>query len=130
MSKSQLEDILPLSPLQQGLFFHALYDSDNDVYTAQIVFDLRGPLDVDALRAAAATLLRRHANLRAGFRQRKEGSPVQVVHREVRLPWQDADLSGLPEAEREAKAREMAGAERARPFDMAKPPLLDRKSVV
>ncbi|WP_243713166.1 amino acid adenylation domain-containing protein [Actinomadura sp. 6K520] len=124
MSKSQLEDILPLSPLQQGLFFHALYDSENDVYTAQIVFDLRGPLDVDALRAAAATLLRRHANLRAGFRQRKEGSPVQVVHREVRLPWNDADLSALPEGERGARARDLADAERARPFDMTKPPLL------
>ncbi|MFG2091540.1 amino acid adenylation domain-containing protein [Spirillospora sp. NPDC048824] len=143
MSKSQLEDILPLSPLQQGLFFHALYDSGpverraaergtsgqasatrGDVYTAQIVFDLRGPLDADALKAAAATLLRRHANLRAGFRQRKEGSPVQVVHREVRLPWDDADLSALPEAEREAKARELVDAERARPFDMTKPPLL------
>ncbi|WP_067635478.1 amino acid adenylation domain-containing protein [Actinomadura latina] len=124
MSKSQLEDILPLSPLQQGLFFHALYDSGHDVYTAQIVFDLRGPLDVDALKAAAATLLRRHANLRAGFRQRKEGSPVQVVHRAVRLPWQDEDLSALPETEREATARELADAERARPFDMTKPPLL------
>ncbi|WP_243718233.1 amino acid adenylation domain-containing protein [Actinomadura sp. 7K534] len=124
MSKSQLEDILPLSPLQQGLFFHALYDSEKDVYTAQIVFDLRGPLDVAALRAAAATLLRRHANLRAGFRQRKEGSPVQVVHREVRLPWNDADLSALPEDERDARARDLADAERARPFDMTRPPLL------
>ncbi|MFB4309162.1 amino acid adenylation domain-containing protein [Actinomadura sp. GTD37] len=124
MSKSQLEDILPLSPLQQGLFFHALYDSGRDVYTAQVVFDLRGPLDVDALKAAAATLLRRHANLRAGFRQRKEGSAVQVVHRTVRLPWRDEDLSALPEPEREARARELAAAERARPFDMTKPPLL------
>ncbi|MEO3825212.1 amino acid adenylation domain-containing protein [Actinomadura sp. B10D3] len=124
MSTSQLEDILPLSPLQQGLFFHALYDSGHDVYTAQIVFDLRGPLDVDALRAAATTLLRRHANLRAGFRQRKEGSPVQVVHRTVRLPWREEDLSALPEAERETRARDLADAERARPFDMARPPLL------
>ncbi|MFE9102021.1 amino acid adenylation domain-containing protein [Actinomadura geliboluensis] len=124
MSKSQLEDILPLSPLQQGLFFHALYDSGHDVYTAQIVLDLRGPLDAAALKAAAQTLLRRHANLRAGFRQRKEGSPVQVVHRAVRLPWRDEDLSALPEPGREARARELADAERARPFDMAKPPLL------
>ncbi|WP_412518647.1 amino acid adenylation domain-containing protein [Actinomadura madurae] len=124
MSTSQLEDILPLSPLQQGLFFHALYDSGHDVYTAQIVFDLRGPLDGEALRAAAGTLLRRHANLRAGFRQRKEGSPVQVVHRTVRLPWREEDLSALPEAERETRARDLADAERARPFDMARPPLL------
>ncbi|MFC6882171.1 MULTISPECIES: amino acid adenylation domain-containing protein [Actinomadura] len=137
--KSQLEDILPLSPLQQGLFFHALYgtatDGDagrgagpgtaRDVYTAQIVFDLRGPLDTAALRAAAAALLRRHANLRAGFRQRKEGSPVQVVHREVRLPWEDVDLTRLPDgAAREAEAEAVAARERARPFDMARPPLL------
>ncbi|XVQ08588.1 amino acid adenylation domain-containing protein [Spirillospora sp. CA-255316] len=125
--KSQLEDILPLSPLQQGLFFHALHDAEagGDVYTAQIVFDLRGPLDVAALRAAAAALLRRHANLRAGFRQRKEGTAVQVVHRTVRLPWEEADLTGLPgPAEREAEARALAERERARPFDMARPPLL------
>ncbi|GAA3959091.1 hypothetical protein GCM10023085_46790 [Actinomadura viridis] len=130
--KSQLEDILPLSPLQQGLFFHALYDTGatasgavtRDVYTAQIVFDMRGPLDTHALRSAAGTLLRRHANLRAGFRQRKEGTPVQVVHRRVRLPWEEADLTGLPESGREAGARALAERERARPFDMARPPLL------
>ncbi|MFG2001069.1 amino acid adenylation domain-containing protein [Spirillospora sp. NPDC048911] len=122
--QSQLEDILPLSPLQQGLFFHALHDSGQDVYTAQVVFDLEGPLDVAALKAAAATLLRRHANLRAGFRQRKEGTPVQIVQRQVRLPWQETDLSGLPEAEREAAAKAVADRDRAAPFDMAKPPLL------
>ncbi|MFI0348968.1 amino acid adenylation domain-containing protein [Actinomadura sp. 9N407] len=118
--KPQLEDILPLSPLQQGLFFHALYDdTGRDAYTAQIVFDLRGPLDTGALRAAAATLLRRHANLRAGFRQRKEGSAVQVVHRQVRLPWEEIDLTDDP-----GRAGEIAARERALPFDMAKPPLL------
>ncbi|MFI0444378.1 amino acid adenylation domain-containing protein [Actinomadura sp. 6N118] len=122
--QSQLEDILPLSPLQQGLFFHALHDSGQDVYTAQVVFDLEGPLDVAALKAAAATLLRRHANLRAGFRQRKEGTPVQIVQRQVRLPWQDIDLSGTPEAEREAEAKAVVDRDRATPFDMAKPPLL------
>jgi amino acid adenylation domain-containing protein len=122
--QSQLEDILPLSPLQQGLFFHALYDTDQDVYTAQIVFDMDGPFDAAAFKAAAQTLLRRHANLRAGFRQRKEGSPVQVVHRQVRLPWQELDLSGRPTADAEAEAAAIAERERTTPFDMAKPPLL------
>ncbi|MQY09518.1 amino acid adenylation domain-containing protein [Actinomadura macrotermitis] len=122
--QSQLEDVLPLSPLQQGLFFHALFDTGQDVYTAQIVFELTGPLDAAALRAAAGTLLRRHANLRAGFRQRKEGTPVQVVHRQVRTPWEDVDLTGLPEAEREAAAVAIAAREQATPFDMTRPPLL------
>ncbi|MBW8485476.1 amino acid adenylation domain-containing protein [Actinomadura parmotrematis] len=121
---SQLEDVLPLSPLQQGLFFHALYGDDRDVYTAQLVCALDGPLDAGALRAAAGTLLARHANLRAGFRQRKEGTPVQVVHRRVRTPWEEVDLTGLPEADRAAEADAIAARERATPFDMAKPPLM------
>ncbi|HEX2316312.1 MAG TPA: amino acid adenylation domain-containing protein [Thermomonospora sp.] len=123
MSK-QLADILPLSPLQQGLYFHALLDEDGDVYTAQGVLDLDGPLDAGTLRKAAATLLRRHANLRCGFRQRKEGTPVQLVHRDVPLPWREEDLSQLPAAEAEAAAVRLAETERAHRWDMARPPLL------
>src|SRR6185437_10943570 len=47
----QLEDVLPLSPLQEGLLFHALYDAKApDVYTVQLVLALAGPLDSGALR--------------------------------------------------------------------------------
>ena len=42
----QIDDILPLSPLQEGLLFHALYDAQApDVYITQLVLDLEGPLD-------------------------------------------------------------------------------------
>ena len=38
----QIEDILPLSPLQEGLLFHALYDAQApDVYTIQLVLASR-----------------------------------------------------------------------------------------
>ncbi|MEV5705534.1 amino acid adenylation domain-containing protein [Actinoallomurus sp. NPDC052274] len=111
--RGRLEDVLPLSPLQQGLYFHAALD-DRDLYATQLVLDLAGPLDVAALRRAAAALLARHANLRCGFRQRKNGEPVQLVHREVPLPWEEA--TGDPDA--------VAERERTRPFDLARPPLL------
>ncbi|MGH9206972.1 MAG: condensation domain-containing protein, partial [Acidimicrobiales bacterium] len=63
-----LEDVWPLSPLQQGLLFHALYDQQTvDVYTVQLVFDLAGPVDAAALNTAGQVLLGRHANLRAAF---------------------------------------------------------------
>ena len=42
----KIEDILPLSPLQEGLLFHALYDAQGpDVYTVQLELELEGLLD-------------------------------------------------------------------------------------
>ena len=46
----QIEDVLPLSPLQEGLLFHALFDAQGpDIYTMQIGFALDGPLDSDGV---------------------------------------------------------------------------------
>jgi len=112
-----LEDVLPLSPLQQGLFFHALFDADADVYSAQVVLRLDGPLDVPALKAAAEALVARHANLRAAFRQRKQGDPVQLVAKTVRVPFEEVEA---PVSE----VARIAGRERAHRWDLGRPPLL------
>ncbi|WP_370950010.1 sigma-70 family RNA polymerase sigma factor [Amycolatopsis sp. cg5] len=116
MSQSTLDDVLPLSPLQQGLLFHAMSD-DVDVYTVQSVFELDGPIDVPALRAAAAGVLARHANLRAVFRQAKSGKSVQLIPRSVELPWGELELG-------DRDFEELLAEDRARRFDPAKPPLL------
>ena len=97
----QVEDILPLSPLQEGLLFHALFDAQGpDFYTVQIVFELDGLLDGEGLRAAADGLLRRHANLRAAYRHENLSRPVQVILGAVRVPWRTIDLSLLEEGAR------------------------------
>ncbi|WP_447040837.1 non-ribosomal peptide synthase/polyketide synthase [Streptomyces sp. DSM 118878] len=120
-----IEDILPLSPLQEGLLFHSVYDrSGNDVYTAQSVFELAEPLETGALRAAVGGLLRRHAALRACFRERKSGDWAQLVLRDVEPVWQETDLSGLPEAERIAEADRIVAEDRIRRFDLSRPPLM------
>ena len=63
----QIEDILPLSPLQEGLLFHALYDAEGpDIYTMQRAVALDGPLQSDTLHAAADALVQRHAESAGG----------------------------------------------------------------
>ena len=53
MTRSQVEDVWPLSPLQEGLLFHAAFDSDGpDVYQGQRLLDLDGPVDADLLRTS------------------------------------------------------------------------------
>nr|ALK27915.1 non-ribosomal peptide synthase [Streptomyces sp. DSM 11171] len=121
-----LAEVLPVSPLQEGLLFHALFDEQGtDVYVEQMVLDLEGPLDSVALRASWQALLDRHASLRAGFRQ-LDGldEPVQVIARSVTLPWREVDLSALDGEAASAAAERLAGEDQARRFDVAVPPLL------
>jgi amino acid adenylation domain-containing protein len=99
-----------LTPLQEGLLFHASFDEQGgDAYTMLLGFDLTGRLDVDRLRAAAKALLLRHPHLGAGFRSEPFApSDVDVSWRLV----EDGDLDRV------------VAEERARRFDLAEPPLL------
>jgi len=121
----QLQDVLPLTPLQAGMLFHALYDTEAvDVYTAQFVFDIEGPVDPVALHAAAGGLLRRHANLRVGFLHEGLDEPVQAVAAEVPPAFEQLDLSGCGDGERQERLAAFLAADRTRRFDLSEPPLL------
>ncbi|MFE7838953.1 amino acid adenylation domain-containing protein [Streptomyces sp. NPDC057474] len=127
MTQSGLADVLPLSPLQEGLLFQVTYGAEargTDVYTVQMVFELRGPLDGADLEASARTLLRRHPNLRAGFWQHDVERPVQFVPNEVPLPWHTRDLTALNGRDREAAVERYIADDRAERFDAGTPPLI------
>ncbi|MFD7130754.1 amino acid adenylation domain-containing protein [Streptomyces sp. NPDC059894] len=116
---SLVEDVLPLSPLQQGLLFHALFDEGaQDVYTMQTLVGIEGPLRPDLLRTAAEELFARHANLRSAFLHEDLDEPVQVVLKEVTVPWREAEAADGAEAAR------LAAADATARFDLADPPLL------
>ncbi|MBM7774388.1 amino acid adenylation domain-containing protein/non-ribosomal peptide synthase protein (TIGR01720 family) [Actinokineospora baliensis] len=118
---SSIEDILPLSPLQSGMLFHATTDeSTQDVYLAQLVLDLAGPLDAERLRAAVHGLTKRHSALRSAF-VRDVGDPIQVVLADVEPPWVEIDLTG---ADADRRADELLAADRATRFDLDQPPLI------
>ncbi|MFF5078189.1 amino acid adenylation domain-containing protein [Actinoplanes sp. NPDC000266] len=113
-------DVLPLSPLQEGLHYLAGLDDDTDVYTVQQVFTLTGPVDAGRLRDAAARLLDRYPNLRGAFDRTEDGRPVQVVPGAVEVPFDVVGAGDLDAGDLDALLRR----ERARRFDLAAPPLL------
>ena len=121
----QIEDILPLTPLQEGLLFHALYDEQQrDVYAVQLDLVLEGTLDGGALRTAAQALFERHASLRAGFRHEDLSKPVQVILRRVTVPWRQVDLSGLEASERARQLEDLLAQDRRERFDLGTAPLV------
>ncbi|WP_409055755.1 amino acid adenylation domain-containing protein [Streptomyces sp. SYP-A7185] len=122
---SALAEVWPLSPLQEGLLFHADFTGQGpDVYTVQNILAVQGPLDADRFRASWEALLARHAALRASFQRRKTGEAVQLITREVVLPWSQADVSHLAAPEARAEIERLAARERAHRIDPAAAPLM------
>ncbi|MEV6584100.1 amino acid adenylation domain-containing protein, partial [Streptomyces sp. NPDC051582] len=114
-----------MSPLQEGLLFHAQFDDDAaDTYVVQLVIALRGTVDGPALRTAVNEVLNRHANLRVGIQHRKTGQPVQLVMRDVDVPWQDIDLTHLVQEQRAAELERILAQDRGRRFDLGRAPLI------
>ena len=121
----QIEDVLPLAPLQEGLLFHALYDVQApDIYTVQLELGLEGALESEAMAAAVQALVARHASLRARFRHEHLRRPVQIILPQVTAPWRSIDLSSLDEAGREERLAAVLAQERAERFDLAGAPLI------
>ncbi|WP_137873845.1 non-ribosomal peptide synthetase [Rhodococcus sp. Q] len=118
-----VEDIWPLSPLQRGLFFQSVFDDSRDIYTAQFSLDFGHRVDIARLRAAATALLDENPTVRAGFTNNGLTDPVQFIGSGLEVPFLEADLSELPEGDQEARAQELMAADRAKPFDLAAPPL-------
>ncbi|GAA5066829.1 amino acid adenylation domain-containing protein [Nocardia callitridis] len=114
----EIEDVLALSPLQEGLFSLAtLAGEGTDVYTIPFVCDIDGPLRPDLLRRSLEALLRRHPNLRAVFWDQDVPRPVQIVPRAVDLPWLEVDCQP-------AELAEVTAEEVGRPFDLRRGPAL------
>lgn len=118
----EIEDRYPLTPLQQGMLYHAVASPHTGVDIEQLVCTLREPVDAPRLRAAWEQVVARHAILRTSFRW--DSRPVQEVAARVGLPWTERDLSDLSAEEREATLAEFLRADRELGFAMDQAPLL------
>ncbi|MGW5441207.1 amino acid adenylation domain-containing protein [Nocardia asteroides] len=118
MSAPQIEDVLALSPLQEGLFsLSRLAGTEIDLYTMQFVVDIDGPLDADLLRRSAQAMLDRHPNLRAAFWDTDVPKPVQIIPSRAELPWTERDA-------RTTEFDAIAESERRVPFALSRGPAL------
>ena len=100
-----VEDIWPLSPLQEGVYFQARY-ATAAVYIVQNVFDFADPIDVDALRTAYSAVMQRNPVLRSAFWADDLPQPVAAIavgpglrardHRPDRAAAADVDRDGSP----------------------------------
>jgi amino acid adenylation domain-containing protein len=113
----------PLSLHQQRLWFLDQLEPGSAAYNIPTALRLSGDLDVTALQRALTEVVRRHQVLRTTFVVR-DGEPWQRVGDAGIVPLPVEDLRGLSAIERDNAASSIAGEETARPFDLARGPLM------
>ncbi|WP_055563441.1 non-ribosomal peptide synthetase [Streptomyces atriruber] len=119
-----LRDVLPLTPLQEGLYFHSVFDDESaGAYVEQQLLTLDaadGDVDADRLAAAATRLLALYPNLAARFTALADGRVVSVLENGVRAPFTTVDRPGITDEE----IRDLAERDRRAGFDLATGPLM------
>ncbi len=124
MDKSQIEDIYPLTPMQEGLLFQTLFDSESAAYFLQIRLNWQGNLQVERFRDSWRQLMQRHVVLRSVFVHEGVKRPVQITLKRREPEIELIDLREADTAEQAAKIEAYQIADKARGFDLQKDVLI------
>lgn len=124
IDNSKIEDIYPLSPMQQGMLFHSLLDSEKGVYIEQFCCNLNGKLDIELFKKAWIKTIQLNQVLRSAFITKKIKEPVQVVYREADLPFEVIDLTTKTSSFKKMFVDEIKNEEKLLGFDFSKAPLM------
>jgi len=119
-----LEDLYPLSPMQQGMLFHTVYEPESGTYFEQSAFTIEGVLDVAIFERAWQHVINRHSILRSSFVWEDIEKPLQVVHREVAIPVHEQDWRDRPAELHGQYLQEYLAEDRRRGFDLGTAPLI------
>ncbi|ONI88804.1 hypothetical protein ALI22I_17670 [Saccharothrix sp. ALI-22-I] len=117
-------DVYPLTPMQSGMLFHSLVESDAGTYFEQTSFELDGVARPDLLAEAWRRVVAHNPVLRTSFRWHDVPQPLQVVHRGADLPVRMLDFSRLSEPERRRRIAELLEEDAEQGIDLTEAPLL------
>ncbi|WP_081481590.1 non-ribosomal peptide synthetase [Paenibacillus elgii] len=120
----EIENVYALTPMQKGMLFHSLMDTQSGLYFEQTMFDLEGVLEAEAFEKSLGILVQRHAVFRTNFYSNWKDQPAQVVFRQKRIGCAYKDLRGRTVSERNAYIESYASEDKAQGFNLEEDALL------
>ncbi len=122
-------DMARLSPLQQGMLFHHLYDAKDTAYLEQFIFHIGNGFSLPAFKATWEYLMAQYSVLRTAIFGEALDIPVQCVYEKLALPIEVLDFSTFPPEEIETKWETFVSEERAKGIDFEQAPLMSIRLV-
>jgi iturin family lipopeptide synthetase B len=128
--KKNIEDILSLTPMQEGMLFHYLKDPNSHYYFEQLSLEISGVIDVDVFKKAWNFVIETNEMLRAVFRWEKLEKPTQIILKEHKLQLKFYDISDRETNERKRKLEEIKARDRKAKFNLREVPYRVTLSVI
>lgn len=120
---SAIEDIYPLTPMQEGLLLHTLLEPGTGIYYMQDRYSIDSELDLERFDQAWRAVVARHEALRASFAWNAGEAMLQIIHRQVSDGVEFLDWSDAADSQHEARLQRLLEEEREAGFDLlTKPP--------
>ncbi|GGX08656.1 non-ribosomal peptide synthase/polyketide synthase [Aquimarina muelleri] len=120
----EVDDIYHLSPMQEGMLFHHLFDDSKQAYCIQSIFDLEGELDTTLFEKSINKLCERHEIFRTGFFNDGISHPVQIIFSDRVAPVHNISLIEEEPYDLEKRVATIIREDLERGFDIFKEPLM------
>ncbi|MGF7029218.1 amino acid adenylation domain-containing protein [Paenibacillus mucilaginosus] len=121
--RQEVQKVYPLTPMQEGMLYHAISDHETQAYFQQTVFTVTGDLEIDLFERSVHALFAKYEAFRSNFVHEKLRKPRQVVlsERIVRIPFED--ISGMAADQRQRHEEDERRRVLADGFDLTTDPL-------
>lgn len=124
VNKEDVAALYELSPLQEGILFHSLYNPKSTAYKTQFSMEFPEGLDLEAFQKAWEYVIKNHTILRTLFIHDQVSIPVQCVYKKLKFGYDFVDFTHFESDELEIQYNKLLQNERIKEFDFKKPPLM------
>jgi hypothetical protein len=124
IKKENLKDIYPLTPMQQGMLFHALFDKESLAYFNQFSLRLSEEINVRIFEESWNEILMRYDNLRTVFITKNVRESMQMILKYQKIDFYFEDIRGMEKSKQETHIKNYQNTDKERPFDLSKDVLL------
>ncbi|HEX3045790.1 MAG TPA: amino acid adenylation domain-containing protein [Bacillota bacterium] len=123
VNQNNIEDIIALTPVQEGMLVHYLREPGSRLYYVQLCLHISGKIQPPLLEEAWNLVVQHNEMLRTVFRWKDLRNPVQILLKQYRYQIRYFDLMEMDPEAAQKRLREEMEQERSLEFDFTEPPL-------
>lgn len=120
----EIEKVVNLTPLQEGMLVHALMEPESQAYYEQLRISIRGDLDWNALQKSFQLLVQRHETLRSNIYHKSASRSRLIVFKKRNMAITYENMTELTGKEQADAIRRFMDVDRNTHYDLSRDMLI------